>query len=123
MQYTNLKKVSNCPFMRLQPVQHWIHKHTKTVLSQIILLYSRNVCRISGVLNHLRDEFEGDFIPAVTDAETMVLRAGQVLLIFVITVAAMAISFVIFVTEFFWDFRKKMKAKQTTNTQWMKQLK
>jgi hypothetical protein len=53
----------------------------------------------------------------------MVLGAGQVLLIFAITIAAMVISFAIFVTEVFWNLRKKMKAKQTTNEQLVNQMK
>ena len=38
----------------------------------------------TGVMNYLRDTYEGNFIPVVSDAETMVLKSGQVVLMFAI---------------------------------------
>ena len=61
----------------------------------------------SGVMNHLRDTYEGNFIPAISDAEAMVLKAGQLILIFALTAISMIISFAIFLVECCWDFRRR----------------
>ena len=60
----------------------------------------------TGVMNYLRDTYEGTFIPDVSDAETMVLKSGQVILIFAIFFVAFFVSFSIFIFEYGWYLKK-----------------
>lgn len=64
----------------------------------------------TGVLNYLKDNYEGDFIPSLFEAETMVLTAGQVLLTFIIIGAALLVSSAIFLFELCYSVMQKRKS-------------
>ena len=70
----------------------------------------------TGVMNYLKDNFEGNFIPAITEAETMVLGAGQVLLVFAVISLALVVSFVIFIAECVYFVRLNRKIVNLTST-------
>jgi hypothetical protein len=63
----------------------------------------------TGVMNYLKDNFEGNFIPSISDPETMVLSAGQVLLIFAIISVSLFVSFLIFICECLWFINQQRK--------------
>ena len=75
----------------------------------------------SGVMNHLRDTYEGNYIPSISDAEVMVLKTGQLILIFAITAISLMISFIIFLVECCWDLRRRrMKVQGDFNGNYFK---
>ena len=69
----------------------------------------------TGVMNYLRDTYEGNFIPVVSDAETMVLKSGQVVLMFAIIFLAFFVSFSIFIVEYGWYLKKRRNPQKDYN--------